>query len=96
MVLPPVVGGIALLFAFQRNNGLLGGWLYDTFGLQFTFSKTGVILAETFVAMPFLVITVEAGLRVDGPALRGRGVDPGRQPVDGLPPGDRAADRRRR
>jgi len=63
MVLPPVVGGIALLFAFQRNNGLIGGWLYDTFGLQFTFSKTGVILAETFVAMPFLVITVEAGLR---------------------------------
>jgi molybdate transport system permease protein len=63
MVLPPVVGGIALLFAFQRNHGLLGGWLHDTFGLQFTFSKTGVILAETFVAMPFLVITVEAGLR---------------------------------
>jgi molybdate transport system permease protein len=63
MVLPPVVGGIALLFAFQRNNGLIGGWLYDAFGLQFTFSKTGVILAETFVAMPFLVITVEAGLR---------------------------------
>jgi len=63
MVLPPVVGGIALLFTFQRNNGLLGSWLYDTFGLQFTFSKTGVILAETFVAMPFLVITVEAGLR---------------------------------
>jgi molybdate transport system permease protein len=63
MVLPPVVGGIALLFAFQRNHGLVGGWLYDTFGLQFTFSKTGVILAETFVAMPFLVITVEAGLR---------------------------------
>jgi molybdate transport system permease protein len=63
MVLPPVVGGIALLFAFQRNHGLLGGWLYDTFDLQFTFSKSGVILAETFVAMPFLVITVEAGLR---------------------------------
>jgi molybdate transport system permease protein len=63
MVLPPVVGGIALLFAFQRNNGLIGGWIYDTFGFQFTFSKWGVILAETFVAMPFLVITVEAGLR---------------------------------
>ncbi len=63
MVLPPVVGGIALLYAFQRNHGLLGGWIYDTFGFQFTFSKWGVILAETFVAMPFLVITVEAGLR---------------------------------
>jgi molybdate transport system permease protein len=63
MVLPPVVGGIALLYAFQRYNGLVGGWIYDTFNFQFTFSKWGVILAETFVAMPFLVITVEAGLR---------------------------------
>ena len=63
MVLPPVVGGVALLFAFQRYNGLLGGLIYDLFDFQFTFSKWGVILAETFVAMPFLVITVEAGLR---------------------------------
>ena len=93
MVLPPVVGGVALLFAFQRNDGLLGGWLYDTFGLQFTFSKTGVILAETFVAMPFLVITVEAGAALDGPALRGRGGEARRRPVDGVPAGDRAAHR---
>ena len=63
MVLPPVVGGLALLLAFQRNNGLVGGLIYDAFNFQFTFSKWGVILAETFVAMPFLVITVEAGLR---------------------------------
>jgi molybdate transport system permease protein len=63
MVLPPVVGGVALLYAFQRNGGLVGGWLYDALGFQFTFSKWGVVLAETFVAMPFLVITVEAGLR---------------------------------
>jgi molybdate transport system permease protein len=63
MVLPPVVGGYALLLAFQRNNGLVGGLIYDVFDFQFTFSKWGVILAETFVAMPFLVITVEAGLR---------------------------------
>ena len=63
MVLPPVVGGVALLYAFQRNNGLVGGLIYDVFDFQFTFSKWGVILAETFVAMPFLVITVEAGLR---------------------------------
>jgi molybdate transport system permease protein len=63
MVIPPVVGGVALLFAFGRSNGLVGPWLYDTFGIQLTFSKTGVILAETFVAMPFLVITVEGGLR---------------------------------
>ncbi len=63
MVLPPVVGGIALFFAFGRTDGLIGPLLYDTFGLQLTFSKAGVILAETFVAMPFLVITVEGGLR---------------------------------
>ena len=63
MVLPPVVGGVALLYAFQRNNGLVGGLIYDVFDFQLTFSKWGVILAETFVAMPFLVITVEAGLR---------------------------------
>jgi len=63
MVLPPVVGGVALLYAFGRSNGLVGPWLHDTFGLQLTFSKTGVVLAETFVAMPFLVLTVEGGLR---------------------------------
>lgn len=63
MVLPPVVGGVALLYAFGRTNGIVGPWIYDTFGWQFTFSKSGVVLAETFVAMPFLVITVEAGLR---------------------------------
>ena len=63
MVIPPVVGGVALLYAFGRSNGLAGPWLYDAFGIQLTFSKMGVILAETFVAMPFLVITVEGGLR---------------------------------
>jgi molybdate transport system permease protein len=63
MVLPPVVGGVALLFAFGRSNGLVGPWLYDTFGIQLTFHKSGVVLAETFVAMPFLVLTVEGGLR---------------------------------
>ncbi|HKA11830.1 MAG TPA: ABC transporter permease [Candidatus Dormibacteraeota bacterium] len=62
MVLPPVVGGVALLFAFGRR-GLLGQVLFDGFGIRLPFSTAGVILAETFVAMPFLVITVEAGLR---------------------------------
>jgi len=62
MVVPPVVGGVALLFAFGRS-GLVGERLYDWFGLQLTFHTSGAVLAETFVAMPFLVITVEAGLR---------------------------------
>lgn len=62
MVLPPVVGGAALLFAFGRR-GLLGAPIYDATGFLLPFSTWGVIAANTFVAMPFLVITVEAGLR---------------------------------
>jgi molybdate transport system permease protein len=62
MVLPPVVGGVALLAAFSRS-GTVGSWLYDALGVQLTFSTAGAILAETFVAMPFLVITVEGALR---------------------------------
>jgi len=66
MVLPPVVGGVALLLAFGRD-GFLGRPLFDWFGVQLTFSTAGVVLAETFVAMPFLIITVEAALRsMDG------------------------------
>ena len=62
MVLPPVVGGIALLLAFGRR-GLVGAWLDSTFGVTLPFTTAGVVMAETFVAMPFLIITVEAGLR---------------------------------
>ena len=62
LVLPPVVGGVALLAAFSRR-GLVGSHLYDWFGIQLTFTTAGAILAETFVALPFFVITVEAGLR---------------------------------
>jgi len=62
MVLPPVVGGVALLLAFGRN-GLAGRWLDSAFGVTLPFTTAGAMLAETFVAMPFLVITVEAGIR---------------------------------
>jgi molybdate transport system permease protein len=62
MVLPPVVGGVALLLAFGRN-GIAGQWLDSLFGITLPFSTAGAMLAETFVAMPFLVITVEAGIR---------------------------------
>ncbi len=62
MVLPPVVGGVALLLAFGRD-GLVGKALYSLFGIQFPFTTAGAVLAETFVAMPFLIITVEAALR---------------------------------
>ena len=62
LVLPPVVGGAALLFALGRR-GLVGEPLYEATGLVLPFSVWGVILAVTFVAMPFLVITVEGALR---------------------------------
>jgi molybdate transport system permease protein len=62
MVLPPVVGGVALLLAFGRN-GLVGQWLYKATGFSLPFTTAGAMLAEAFVAMPFLVLTVEAGLR---------------------------------
>jgi molybdate transport system permease protein len=62
LVLPPVVGGVALLLVFGRR-GLLGGWLDATFGISLPFTTAGVVVAETFVAMPFLVISVEGALR---------------------------------
>ncbi|MDX1690100.1 MAG: ABC transporter permease [Acidimicrobiia bacterium] len=62
LVLPPVVAGTALLFALGRR-GLLGEPVADATGLVLPFSMGGVVLAATFVAMPFLVITVEGALR---------------------------------
>jgi molybdate transport system permease protein len=62
LVLPPVVGGVALLLVFGRR-GLVGGWLDSTFGITLPFTTAGVVVAEAFVAMPFLVISVEGALR---------------------------------
>jgi molybdate transport system permease protein len=62
MVLPPVVGGVALFFALGRR-GLVGQYLDRWFDLRLPFTTAGVVVAQTFVAMPFLVITVEAALR---------------------------------
>lgn len=62
LVLPPVVGGVALLLALGRR-GLVGQHLEQWFGISLPFTTAGVIVAETFVAMPFLVITVEGAFR---------------------------------
>ena len=62
LVLPPVVGGVALLLAFSRV-GLVGRYLDSWFGLTIPFTPIAVVMAETFVAMPFLIITVEGALR---------------------------------
>lgn len=62
LVLPPVVGGVALLLAFGRN-GLLGKPLDQAFGITFPFTTTAVVMAQAFVALPFLVISVEGAFR---------------------------------
>jgi molybdate transport system permease protein len=61
LVLPPVVGGIALLYAFGRL-GLLGRYL-DAAGIHIAFSTAAVVLAQTFVSLPFLVIALEGAAR---------------------------------
>lgn len=64
LVLPPVVGGIALLYTFGRQS-LLGRQL-EVLGVQIAFSTTAVVLAQTFVALPFLVLSLEGALRTAG------------------------------
>ena len=62
LVLPPVVGGVALLLVFGRA-GFIGRLLNSWFGLTIPFTPVAVVMAETFVAMPFLIVTVEGALR---------------------------------
>jgi molybdate transport system permease protein len=64
LVLPPVVGGIALLYTFGRR-GLLGH-TFEVLGVQVAFTTTAVVLAQTFVALPFLVVSLEGALRSSG------------------------------
>lgn len=62
LVLPPVVGGVALLLAFGRR-GLVGQWLDAWFGVTLPFTVAGAVLAEAFVALPFFVLTAESAFR---------------------------------
>lgn len=62
MVLPPVVGGIALLYAFGRR-GFAGHVLYQLTGWRLVFNTSGAMVAEAFVAMPFLIVTAESAFR---------------------------------
>jgi molybdate transport system permease protein len=66
LVLPPVVGGIALLLAFGRN-GVFGRYLDSWFGVTLPFTSTAVVMAQAFVALPFLVLSVEGTLRASNP-----------------------------
>ncbi|PCN48564.1 molybdate ABC transporter permease subunit [Curtobacterium sp. 'Ferrero'] len=67
LVLPPVVGGLALLAAYGRI-GPVGAFL-DAHGLRIAFTTTAVVIAQVFVSMPFLVSSVEGALRVGGDRL---------------------------
>ncbi len=62
LILPPVVGGVVLLLALGRQ-GLVGQWLDRGFGVRLPFTTAGVVVAETFMAMPFMVLAAEAGFR---------------------------------
>ncbi len=64
LVLPPVVGGLALLYVFGRL-GLLGHYL-EAWGVRLAFTTTAVVLAQTFVSLPFLVIALEGAARTAG------------------------------
>ncbi|RFU82690.1 molybdate ABC transporter permease subunit [Streptomyces triticagri] len=80
MVLPPTVGGVALLLGFGRR-GLLGPWLEETFGVVLPFSTAGAVVAATFVAMPFLVISLEGTLAGMRPSYEETAASLGASPV---------------
>ncbi|MCS5497972.1 ABC transporter permease [Cnuibacter physcomitrellae] len=79
LVLPPVVGGLALLSAFGRR-GLLGG-TFQVLGVDIAFSTTAVVLAQTFVALPFLVLSLEGALRTAGSRYEAVGATLGARPT---------------
>ena len=99
MVLPPVVAGVALFYALGRR-GLVGQYLDRWFGFTLPFTTAGVVVAQTFVAMPFLVITVEAAFRQMDTRYEDAARTLGRVTVVRLPPchpaGDPPRPRRRR
>jgi len=68
IVLPPVVGGIALLASLGRS-GMVGRWLHDVLGIQLPFTTAGAVVAATFVSIPLFVIAAESGLRSQDPRL---------------------------
>jgi molybdate transport system permease protein len=65
LVLPPMVGGLALLSLLGRT-GVVGKPLFAHYGFSLPYTTAGVVVAQAFVAMPFFVITVEGTLRTSG------------------------------
>ena len=68
LVLPPVVGGVALLTAFGRN-GIVGQPLREVFGVSLPFTTAAVVLAHAFVSLPFFVLSVEGAVRASNREL---------------------------
>jgi len=79
LVLPPVVGGIALLYTFGRRG--LMGQTFQALGIEIAFSTTAVVIAQTFVALPFLVLSLEGALRTVGTRFEAVGATLGASPT---------------
>ena len=88
MVLPPVVAGVALFYSLGRR-GLVGQYLDRWFGFTLPFTTAGVVVAQAFVAMPFLVITVESAFRQQDTRYEEAARTLGRVAVVRVPPGHR-------
>ena len=89
LVLPPVVGGIALIYTFGRQ-GLLGS-TWSSSGIRIAFTTTAVVIAQTFVALPFLVLSLEGSLRTAGRRYEAVAATLGARPDDGAAPGHHPA-----
>ena len=84
MVLPPVVGGVALLYAFG-TKGLIGSALNDWWGIRLGFTQTAAILAQYFVAVPFFIVVMESAFQQFDQRLAQAGFATPRRPFH--PPG---------
>ena len=93
MVLPPVVGGVALLYAFSVNNGVVGGWLHDIIRAAAHVLEGGRGAGGDVRRDAVPRDHRRGGAPVDGSSLRGRGGEPRREPLDGLPASHAAVDR---
>ena len=80
LVLPPVVGGVAL-FTVLGRSGLLGRPLYELTGFSFPFTPYAVVLAQVFVALPYLVLSVEGALRASDRRFEDAAATLGARPV---------------
>ena len=91
LVLPPVVAGVALLTAFGRQRAASAGRCSTAFGITIPFTTAAVVIAHTFVSMPFYVLSVEGALRAADREYDVVAATLGAEPVDDVPPGHAAA-----